>query len=64
MVDGPEVMPSVLALQEAGFDALLSVLALSVDGTEVLPTAEETGDALLSVRALQEAGLAALPAAE
>ena len=31
-----------------------------VDGTEVMPAAEETGDALLSVLALQEAGLAAL----
>ena len=59
-----DALLSVRALQEAGFDALLSVLALSVDGTEVLPTAEETGDALLSVRALPVAGLTALPAAE
>ena len=54
-------MPSVRALQEAGFDALLSVLALSVDGLAALPAAEVTGDALLSVLALQVDGLEVLP---
>ena len=61
-----------------GLGVMLSVRALPVDGTEVVPTAEEAGDALLSLMALQEAGfdtllsvralpvtgLAALPAAE
>ena len=53
-------MPSILALQEAGLGALLSVRALQEAGLEVLPTAEETGDAMLSVLALQEAGFDAL----
>ena len=57
-------MPSVRALQEAGLDALLSVLALPVAGLEAMPAAEVTVYALLSLMALQEAGLEVLPTAE